>query len=31
MCPGILETLVLHTHCNRALKIVEKDEINSHK
>lgn len=31
MCPSILETLDLHTHCSRALKIVEKDEINSHK
>lgn len=30
MCPSILETLDLHTHCIRALKIVEKDEINSH-
>lgn len=31
MCASILEPSDLHTHCIGALKIAEKDEINSHK
>lgn len=31
MCPSTLAHPDLHTHCIGALKIAEKEEINSHK